>query len=173
MESSKQAMYLNLLFRAMKADDELPRLMAFVKRFLQSLGTHQPSFICGGLFLLGEVSYGYLSSLCEQIPILHKLFNTTPGLRRMVTDRAPSGTEYDPRKREPEYANAQHTCLWELVRVVASFSLTIPTHQSWQIPLTYHFHPAVSLHARQLLTGAQLTANADLSLNTISHFLDR
>jgi ribosome biogenesis protein MAK21 len=48
-------MYLNLLFKAMKADSSVPRVMAFVKRLLQMLGLHQPPFICGALFLLGEV----------------------------------------------------------------------------------------------------------------------
>lgn len=36
-----------------------------------------------------------------------------------------------------------------------------------------HHHPAVSLHARQLLASQPLTASADLSQNTLSHFLDR
>ena len=54
--SSKQAMYLNMLFKALKADTSLPRVMAFVKRLLQMLGLHQPPFICGALYLLGEVS---------------------------------------------------------------------------------------------------------------------
>lgn len=53
--SSKQAMYLNMLFKALKADTSLPRVMAFVKRLLQMLGLHQPPFICGALYLLGEV----------------------------------------------------------------------------------------------------------------------
>jgi ribosome biogenesis protein MAK21 len=54
--SSKQAMYLNLLFKAIKADTSTSRVMAFVKRLLQMLGMHQPPFICGALYLLGEVS---------------------------------------------------------------------------------------------------------------------
>lgn len=62
---------------------------------------------------------------------------------------------YDPRKREPQFAHASSSPLWEL------------------IPLAHHYHPAVSLHARQLLSSQPLTASADLSLNTLSHFLDR
>lgn len=54
--SSKQAMYLNLLFKALKNDTSISRVMAFVKRLLQMLGMHQPPFICGALYLLGEVS---------------------------------------------------------------------------------------------------------------------
>jgi len=53
--SSKQAMYLNLLFKAVKADRNHARVAAFVKRIVQVLGIHQPSFVCGGLYLLGEV----------------------------------------------------------------------------------------------------------------------
>jgi ribosome biogenesis protein MAK21 len=54
--SSKQAMYLNLFFKALKADTNQSRVMAFVKRLLQMLGLQQPPFICGALYLLGEVS---------------------------------------------------------------------------------------------------------------------
>lgn len=36
-----------------------------------------------------------------------------------------------------------------------------------------HYHPAIALHARQLLTAQPLTASADLAQNTLGHFLDR
>ncbi|KAG8696348.1 hypothetical protein FRC09_008568 [Ceratobasidium sp. 395] len=153
LTSSKQAMYLNLLFKAMKADTSYRRVTAFVKRTLQSLTVHQPPFICGALYLLGE------------------LFNTTPGLRDLLNDTEvkrnqttiaedvddpPRGDgSYDPKKRDPQWANAHRTCLWEL------------------LPFLNHYHPSVSLHAKQLLTGAQLTATPDLGLNTLTHFLDR
>ena len=42
-----------------------------------------------------------------------------------------------------------------------------------QLPLLHHYHPTVSLHARQLLSNTPLTATPDLALNTLSHFLDR
>ncbi|KAJ1306210.1 hypothetical protein OPQ81_010918 [Rhizoctonia solani] len=153
LTSSKQAMYLNLVFKAMKADTSYRRVVAFVKRMLQSLTVHQPPFICGALYLLGE------------------LFNTTPGLRDLFKDNeikrnqvtisedledpTRGDGEYDPKKRDPQWANAHRTCLWEL------------------LPFLHHYHPSVSLHARQLLTGAQITATADLGLNTLTHFLDR
>ena len=62
---------------------------------------------------------------------------------------------YDPRKREPEFAHASSSPLWEL------------------LPLLSHYHPTVSLHARQLLSSQPLTSTPDLALNTLSHFLDR
>jgi ribosome biogenesis protein MAK21 len=61
--TSKQAMYLNLLFKSIKADSVLERQMAFVRRFVQVLvsggagiGCAAVEWVVGGLFLLGEVS---------------------------------------------------------------------------------------------------------------------
>ncbi|KAI0083481.1 CBF/Mak21 family-domain-containing protein [Irpex rosettiformis] len=144
--SNKQAMYLNLIFKALKADHNVERVKAFVRRFIQILvvgigGTGGVEFIAGGLYLLGE------------------LFSTVPGLRAMfsvpVTAPGKDIEEYDPRKRDPQYAHASASPLYEL------------------IPLLHHYHPAVSLHARQLFSAQPVTATPDLSLNTLSHFLDR
>lgn len=57
--SSKQAMYLNLLFKSVKADENNERVVALIRRFTQVLvtgGGGAPEFIAGGLYLLGEVS---------------------------------------------------------------------------------------------------------------------
>ena len=57
--SSKQAMYLNLLFKCIKSDNNLERAKAFVRRFIQILasgGGGGAEFAAGGLHLLGEVS---------------------------------------------------------------------------------------------------------------------
>ena len=58
--SNKQAMYLNLLFKALKADTNIERVKAFVRRFIQILAVGVSStggmeFVAGGLYLLGEV----------------------------------------------------------------------------------------------------------------------
>ncbi|THH28825.1 hypothetical protein EUX98_g5360 [Antrodiella citrinella] len=145
-KSNKQAMYLNLLFKAVNGDSNLERVKAFVRRFVQILaagigGSGGPEFIAGGLYLLGE------------------LFSTVSGLREMFTVVSQEKTEdvetYDPRKRDPQYAHASASPMYEL------------------LPLVHHYHPSVSLHARQLLSSVPITASADLSLNTLSHFLDR
>ena len=54
--SSKQALYLNLLFKAIKQDKQLPRVMAFVKRLMQVMLGLDVVFILGSLFIVGEVS---------------------------------------------------------------------------------------------------------------------
>ena len=51
-------MYLNLLFKALKADPDKERVKAFVRRFVQVLasgGGGATEFMAGGLYLLGEV----------------------------------------------------------------------------------------------------------------------
>lgn len=51
-------MYLNLLFKSLKADGNNERVKAFVRRFVQVLGSGGgggTEFIAGGLYLLGEV----------------------------------------------------------------------------------------------------------------------
>jgi ribosome biogenesis protein MAK21 len=52
-----QALFLNLLFKSLKADSEHARVSAFVKRFCQVLasGFGGVEFVAGGLWLLGEV----------------------------------------------------------------------------------------------------------------------
>jgi len=52
-------MYLNLLFKSLKSDENKERVKAFVRRFVQVLGSGGgggTEFVAGGLYLLGEVS---------------------------------------------------------------------------------------------------------------------
>ncbi|KAK2465032.1 hypothetical protein APHAL10511_003108 [Amanita phalloides] len=139
--SSKQAMYLNLLFKSIKADAEnMDRVVALVRRFIQVLvsgGSGATEVVVGGLYLLGE------------------LFSSVPGLRSTLHPSSSKQEPYDSRKRDPQYAHARASPIWELT------------------PLLHHYHPAVSLHARQLLLSLPVTSNPDLTQNTLSHFLDR
>lgn len=170
--TSKTAMYLNLCFKAIREDIDESRRAAEVKRLLQILGQMDVEFVCGALFLVAE------------------LFRAQPRLRGMLADPEDDDEEqvinppdeeaeersrkehfahtpkleallcrplhrYDPLKRDPRYANAQDTCLWDLV------------------PLLDHFHPTVRLLAHQLLNNEALTTAPDLTLYSLSHFLDK
>lgn len=53
--SSRQSMFLNLLYKSLKADIVLRRVKAFVKRLLQVSAEQSASFACGALFLVSEV----------------------------------------------------------------------------------------------------------------------
>jgi ribosome biogenesis protein MAK21 len=116
--SSKQAMYLNLLLRALKSDVNLKRVKAFMKRMLQGLVLHQPPFACGVLYVLSQLrkeSPG-LSTLIEEPEEAeeHQEQETAGAVESAGPDTLAS-KRYDGRKRDPEFSNADNTCLWEIV----------------------------------------------------------
>ncbi|KAF7196400.1 Ribosome biogenesis protein NOC1 [Pseudocercospora fuligena] len=162
--SSKQVMYLNLLYKSLKADLNAKRVQAFVKRLLQVITMHEPPFACGVLYLISELE------------------NTFPSIRKMLTEPeladedgeehfvdVPEGEQtieqeqaiparkvaYDPRKRDPEYSNADRTSLWDI------------------LPLLRHFHPSVALFAEAVFGTKQMPPKPDPTQHTLMHFLDR
>jgi ribosome biogenesis protein MAK21 len=109
---------------------------AFIKRIVQTTSLHNPGFICGVLFLLAELTASRRD--------LKTLWAST-------TDTS----DYDSRKRDPLFAQAEESSLWELS------------------PLLSHYHPTVQLYAENLLNAKPNTAKPDLALHSIKHFLDR
>ena len=171
--ASNQKLYLNLLHRALKGDLSLKRIKAFVKRILQILSLHEPPFICGAFFLLSDLqkSFPSLKSLMDQ-PEDHGQdeehfhdvadFEDVDTLRihQTTAQSHPSAlpstiSTYDPRKRDPIHSKADAACAWELLTFLP------------------HFHPTVSLNAEHLLNSSPIPGKPDLSLHTLSHFLDR
>lgn len=164
--SSKHSLYLNLLYRSLKADVNLRRVKAFAKRILQVLALHQPSFICSCFFLLQELRQAFpsLSSLIDQ-PEEHDadeeayedVCDSEDEISKPRERKASSGKvlAYNSRKRDPEHSNAENGCLWEV------------------IPFQMHFHPSVSTSAEHLVRHAKLPGKPDLELHTLIHFLDR
>ena len=64
--ASKPALFLNLLYKSIRADESDRRRRAFIKRLLQVLFYQQAQFICGSLILIAEVSifgFNYLTIL--------------------------------------------------------------------------------------------------------------
>ncbi|EEP81093.1 conserved hypothetical protein [Uncinocarpus reesii 1704] len=166
--SSKQALYLNLLYKALKADLNTKRVKAFVKRLVQILSLHQPPFICGVFYLIDELrtTFPGLTTLITQ-PEYHEdeeeeVFRDVPEEGEEATETISPTTDavkevpgYDSRKRDPEQSNADRSCLWEL------------------LPYLSHFHPSVSVGATQLLQQQKMSGKPDLTIHTLSHFLDR
>ncbi|KAL9623109.1 MAG: hypothetical protein Q9160_002623 [Pyrenula sp. 1 TL-2023] len=160
--SSKQALYMNLLYKALKADLDIKRVKAFSKRIMQVLTLQQPSFICGAMYLLHELE-GTFPSLAIMLdePEDHddgeetfKDVDDAADANQNTADQTPSLT-YDSRKRDPRHARADNACLWELS------------------PFLSHFHPSVSVGAEHLMNHEALSGKPDLNLHTLSHFLDR
>ncbi len=171
--SSKHALYLNLLFRSLKADLNVKRVKAFVKRLLQIITLHQPPFICGVLYLIREleVTFPGLASMItdpeESDELDEEVFRDVPEedepekLREALVhpDRMPKAAPrdgvYDGRKRDPEHSNADKSCLWDL------------------LPFTAHFHPSVAMFADRLLQSREMGAKPDLASHSLISFLDR
>ena len=169
LTSSKQALYLNLLFRALRSDLNVKRVKAFAKRLLQVVAMHQPSFICGTFYLLRELE-GIFANLEAFIDEGGEDSDGEESFRD-VQEQPPTGTSpdtglslrelnkhaprYDGMKRDPRYSNADRSSLWEAT------------------PFLQHYHPSVALFATRLLTHGEIPPKPDLSLNTLIHFLDR
>lgn len=144
--SSKQALYLNLLLRALKSDVDVRRVKAFAKRMLQVTGLHQPPFICGLLYVI--------RLLQQTFPDLSMLVDE-PETSVFDDEGSREQPRYDGRKRDPEYSNAQRSCLWELM------------------PLQAHFHPSVGVFAAVLLDKRRQVQKPDLEGHSIIRFLDK
>ena len=223
----KQAMFLNLLYKAMLKDEDEGRLRAFVKRILQSCSYHHPPFVCGALFMLSEVAKTkpHLKQWIASAPAFEppapaqkdtvadpedggaesetdegtsvgkrsrdgdrknkkvpkqrqdktenddiQINQRKPQAKTAATDDsaatlAPAAPQsangadlekYDPNKREPLYAGAQHSLPWELVG------------------LGVHFHPTVRTFSAELRAGKTIVYGGDpLADHSLLAFLDR
>lgn len=122
--SSKQALYLNLILKSLKADVDTRRIKAFAKRMLQILNLHQPAFVCGLIYVVFQ--------LRTQFPDLRALLEEPEDNDTEEATSRPSpedqnasvsrGSVYDGRKRNPEHSNAQNSCLWEIVSLYLCLS---------------------------------------------------
>ena len=130
LSSSKQAMYLNLLFKALRADLKVKRVEAFAKRLLQVVAMHQPPFACAVIYLLRELEavFPNLQSFLDQPEEedsedeedfrdvdTHREADQPARALAIQMQKKQEPKVYDGRKREPEYSNAEKSCLWEIV----------------------------------------------------------
>ncbi|KAF9547989.1 hypothetical protein EC957_007502 [Mortierella hygrophila] len=175
--TSKQSIYLNLIYDAMLADQSLPRIKAFVKRLVQACAHHQPPFICGAFYLVSKLmtSKTGLSDMVSQPEDNEEeeSFKDAPEddenedkeekkdekeekEEKKEDAKKPEGAlKYDGRKREPLYSNADKTSLWEMA------------------PFLSHFHPTVSLYAAHILSNQPIEGKPEFFQHALIHFLNR
>ena len=187
LSSSKQIMYLNLLYQALKSDLNVRRVKAFVKRLLQIVTLHEPPFACAIIYLVSELekSFPSIKSMLEQPEENEEsgeeqfidaseeiggvqLAHASDELEQKTLQ---SRVRYDGRKRDPEHSNADTSCLWETVRMI--FDTWKKKTNFYKIPFQSHFHPSVSLFAQRLLSQVAMPPKPDPTLHTLIHFLDR
>ncbi|XP_056873187.1 CCAAT/enhancer-binding protein zeta isoform X3 [Takifugu flavidus] len=186
--SSRQNMFLNLLYKSLKADIVLRRVKAFVKRLLQVSAEQNPSFVCGALFLTSE------------------LMKAKPGLKLLLqgnrdeedeefkdltdddeecfvdADKEEDGVSVEPEEAKPAASWVHHQNL-EGGKRLQSYE---PLHRNplfcgadhatlWELRmLSLHFHPSASLFAKAVLQGESIEYSGDpLRDFTLIRFLDR
>ncbi|KAK2531574.1 Cebpz [Columba guinea] len=195
---SRPSMFLNLVYKSLKADVVLRRVKAFVKRLLQVTCGHMPPFICGTLYLLSE------------------LLKVKPELRVQLQDHVESDdeecfkdqeeTEEDEEKfvdADKEVESEERSTMENSAKTNDSNSTASwvhhlnmggrkrgtsydPMHRSplycgaestslWELKkLSEHFHPSVALFARTILEGNHIQYSGDpLQDFTLMRFLDR
>jgi ribosome biogenesis protein MAK21 len=98
-------LFFNVLYRSMRVDTNVNRVYSFIKRILQ-VSLHQPSEIaCASLFLINKIDE--LKSK-DSGSLLTCLVSMSPD------PEMEANAAYDMNKRDPGYANAETSCLWEL-----------------------------------------------------------
>ncbi|PVV03026.1 hypothetical protein BB560_002500 [Smittium megazygosporum] len=173
--SSKQGLYLNLVFKSLQADQNTDRIMAFIRRMLQTSFYHSTPFACGILFIISEISFSKpkVRSLWKSnVPQIYSKLGVENGSTNSsenndidvnpvlsnkdeTSDISKAHKDYDPSKREPEFSNAQNSLCWEAILLMK------------------HYHPTLSISVLKLLSGDRLEKAANLHLHSLSHFLDR
>jgi ribosome biogenesis protein MAK21 len=164
ISTSKHIMFLNLLYRSLKGDTSIKRVKAFVKRLLQIIHLHEPPFICGVLYLINE--------LITTFPTIKSMLSTPEDNAEDSgeehyedvageNEAKANGPEkivqptYDARKRDPEHAKADLSCLWEL------------------LPLQAHYHPSVHVLASRIVNQELIKEKPDPTIYTLMNFLDK
>ncbi|XP_026174337.1 CCAAT/enhancer-binding protein zeta [Mastacembelus armatus] len=189
--SSRHSMFLNLLYKSLKADIVLRRVKAFVKRLLQVSAEQSASFSCGALFLVSEVlkaKPGLRMLLQEDGDGEEESFKDLAEEeeeeeeRFVDADKQEEGVSVEAEEPKPMASWVHHQNL-EGARSVQSYD---PLHRNplycgadhttlWELQrLALHFHPSVSLFAKTILQGGFIQYSGDpLQDFTLIRFLDR
>ncbi|XP_074753004.1 CCAAT/enhancer-binding protein zeta isoform X2 [Athene noctua] len=195
---SKPSMFLNLIYKSLKADVVLRRVKAFVKRLLQVTCGQMPPFICGTLYLLSELLkvkpelrvqlQDHVESDDEEC--FKDQEEAEEDEEKIVdADKEVEGEERSTMENSAKTNDSNSTASWvhHLNRGGRkSGTLYDPMHRSplycgaestslWELKkLSEHFHPSVALFAKTILEGNHIQYSGDpLQDFTLMRFLDR
>ncbi|KAM4633863.1 CCAAT/enhancer-binding protein zeta [Polymixia lowei] len=192
---SRQSMFLNLMYKSLKADIVLRRIKAFVKRLLQVSCEQNPTFACGALFLVSEVMKAKpgLKLLLQENGDGEENFKDLAEEKedeeeedeeeRFVdADKVEEGQSTEPEQPKPTASWVHH----QNFEGGRSLEIYDPLHRNplfcgadqttlWELQqLSLHFHPSVSLFAKTILQGEFIQYTGDpLQDFTLIRFLDR
>ncbi|XP_005005108.2 CCAAT/enhancer-binding protein zeta [Cavia porcellus] len=198
---SKQAMFLNLVYKSLKADIVLRRVKAFVKRLLQVTCTQTPPFICGALYLVSEILKAkpdlrsqlnnHMESDDEEKFVdaadddgIEKVTDAdeeteVDTVKKVETEETVSDTE----TKNPKTASWVHVNNLKGVKQLNTYDpfsrnplfCGAENTSFWELKkLSEHFHPSVALFAKTILQGNYIQYSGDpLQDFTLMRFLDR
>ncbi|KAI6056120.1 CCAAT/enhancer-binding protein zeta [Marmota monax] len=203
MMCSKQAMFLNLVYKSLKADIVLRRVKAFVKRLLQVTCTQMPPFICGALYLVSEIfkaKPGLRSQLNDHpesddeenfVDIgddedIEKFTDADKEIemdtmKKVQTEEAVPESDTDTTKpKTPSWVHFDNLKGGKQLKTYDPFSRNplfcgAENTSLWELKkLSEHFHPSVALFAKTILQGNYIQYSGDpLQDFTLMRFLDR
>ena len=186
--SSKQAMFLNVIYKSLKIDTSLKRVKSFVKRLLQVCSTQPPAFVCGVLYLLSEVGKVKpgIKSLVTQPEELDEEehftdvidpsedTNSAPSIDQNNVTEKPDNADHVTSSHGHVFVDSSRTLGYQFT---ARNPLYCGAENSclWEVmKLSRHYHPSVCRFAQNLLQGENITYDGDpLSDFTLMRFLDR
>ncbi|ELK36086.1 PREDICTED: CCAAT/enhancer-binding protein zeta [Myotis davidii] len=198
---SKQAMFLNLVYKSLKADIVLRRVKAFVKRLLQVTCEQMPPFICGALYLVSEIlkaKPGLRSQLTdhlesddeenfidikddEDIETFTDADKETGTVKKAETEETVSKNHMENKKSESaSWVHFDNLKGGKQLNTYDPFSRNplfcgAENTSFWELKkLSEHFHPSVALFAKTILQGNYIQYSGDpLQDFTLMRFLDR
>ncbi|KAF3826507.1 hypothetical protein GH733_009032, partial [Mirounga leonina] len=200
MMCSKQAMFLNLIYKSLKADIVLRRVKAFVKRLLQVTCEQMPPFICGALYLVSEIlkaKPGLRSQLDdhpesdeenfidigddEDIEKFTDADKETDIVKKAETEETVSDSPKETKKSESaSWVHFDNLKGGKQLNTYDPFSRNplycgAENTSLWELKkLSEHFHPSVALFAKTILEGNCIQYSGDpLQDFTLMRFLDR
>ncbi|XP_061480647.1 CCAAT/enhancer-binding protein zeta [Rhineura floridana] len=189
---AKQSMFLNLVYKSLKADIVQQRVKAFVKRLLQVTCGQMAPFTCGALYLVSEllkIKPGLRVQLQDHVESddeerFHDLEEAEEEKEKLV-----GADEQTKSKRTGESPKPVSEASWVHHHNLAggkSLGSYDPLHRNpsycgadrtsfWELKkLSEHFHPSVALFAKTILEGNYIEYSGDpLHDFTLMRFLDR
>ncbi|XP_067559339.1 CCAAT/enhancer-binding protein zeta isoform X1 [Pseudorca crassidens] len=203
MLCSKQAMFLNLVYKSLKADIVLRRVKAFVKRLLQVTCEQMPPFICGALYLVSEILKAKpgLRSQLDDPPEFDEEENfidigddeetekftdadketDTDTMKKVEMEETVSERHVETKKLESaSWVHFDNLKGGKQLNTYDPFSRNplfcgAENTSLWELKkLSEHFHPSVALFAKTILQGNYVEYSGDpLQDFTLMRFLDR
>jgi ribosome biogenesis protein MAK21 len=170
------------MFKAMRSDSSVARVMAFVRRLLQMSLFNESNYTCASLLVINEllrsrqeIRYSVFTQVAKKTVSIKETKDSDSdeevfqdvdriedenkhaenAVNKAITKKMKI-EPYDALKREPQFAHAEGAPIWELVQ------------------LARHAHPTVALWSSELLKGELVEYAGDPLLDFgLSNFLDR